>query len=80
MTENQDEEMTLEGVVEENNVLLNTLIDHLIEKNVISEDEFLNKLNSVNSEVQQKQDETAEEAVQNAEGDESDEESDESKE
>ncbi|MGM5483067.1 MAG: hypothetical protein ACQESF_06385 [Nanobdellota archaeon] len=52
MTENQEEEMSMEEVVEENNVLLNTLIDHLIEKNVISEDEFLKKLNEINSDVE----------------------------
>ncbi|MFW6013659.1 MAG: hypothetical protein ACOCQG_00640 [Candidatus Nanoarchaeia archaeon] len=50
--------MSIEEVVEENNILLNTLIDHLIEKNVISEDEFLNKLNAVNSEVQEKENES----------------------
>ncbi|MFW6014785.1 MAG: hypothetical protein ACOCQG_06410 [Candidatus Nanoarchaeia archaeon] len=69
----EEQEMSIEEVVEENNILLNTLIDHLIEKNVISEDEFLNKLNAVNSEVQEKENESAEEAVQNAETNESEE-------
>lgn len=72
MTENQEEEMSIEEVVEENNILLNTLIDHLIEKNVISEDEFLEKLNSVNQDVEEEH-KKAEEGDSESESDDSEE-------
>jgi hypothetical protein len=48
-----EEEMPIEDVVRENNVILNTLIDHLIEKKIISEKEFLSKLNSAEEKVEE---------------------------
>jgi len=40
-----DEEMSMEEVVETNDIVLNTLIDLLIEKKVITEAELQKKLN-----------------------------------
>ena len=48
-----EEEMSVEELVEENNILLNTLIDYLIEKKVVDEEEFLEKLNSISDEAHQ---------------------------
>jgi hypothetical protein len=46
-----EEEMPIDDVVRENNVVLNTLIDYLIEKKIISEKEFLAKLNATEEEL-----------------------------
>jgi hypothetical protein len=51
-----EEEMPIEDVVRENNVILNTLIDHLIEKKIISEKEFLAKLNSAEEKLDEDED------------------------
>lgn len=55
--EDDDMEMSTEEIVEENNVVLNTLIDLLIEKGIISEDELLEKLNAADAELDSEDDE-----------------------
>lgn len=43
--EDEMEEVSFEELAENNNVLLNALIDLLIEKKIITEDEFQKKVN-----------------------------------
>ncbi|NTV23045.1 MAG: hypothetical protein HGA85_01555 [Nanoarchaeota archaeon] len=45
------EELTTEELVENNNIILNTLIDLLVEKKVISEEELRAKLAKVEEEI-----------------------------
>lgn len=49
--EMSEEEMSVEEMLEDNNIVLNTLIDLLIEKKIISEEEFMTKLNSMENEA-----------------------------
>jgi hypothetical protein len=51
-----EEEMPIEDVVRENNIVLNTLIDYLIEKKIISEKDFLAKLNAAEEELEEDKD------------------------
>lgn len=46
-----EEELTIEQLAEGNNMVLNVLIDFLIEKGVIGEDEFRQKLESATQSV-----------------------------
>ncbi len=62
-----EEEMSVEELVEENNILLNTLIDYLIEKKVVDEEEFLEKLNSISDEAHQALEESEEEPEDSSE-------------
>jgi len=48
--EHGEDEMTTEELVDNNNVLLNTLIDVLIKKNVISEEELRNAIKELEEE------------------------------
>lgn len=43
--QNNDDEMSMEELVETNDIVLNTLIDLLVEKKIISEEELQKKLN-----------------------------------
>ncbi|MGM5488499.1 MAG: hypothetical protein ACQESG_06110 [Nanobdellota archaeon] len=44
MDNNETEEITPEEMIEENNVILNAVIDLLVEKEIISEEELQKKL------------------------------------
>jgi hypothetical protein len=52
-----DEEMELEEIVSENNVILNSLIDLLIEKKVISEEDLQKKIDEIDAELEEESDE-----------------------
>lgn len=57
---NGEEEISIEEMLEDNNIVLNTLIDLLIEKKVISEEEFMNKLNTMEQEADGQSEEDSE--------------------
>ena len=44
MEQNKDESFNMEDIVVNNNMLLNTLIDILVEKDIISEEELMKKV------------------------------------
>ena len=46
-----EEEMSVEEMSEENNFVLNALIDLLVEKKIISEEEFKEKLEAMEAEL-----------------------------
>lgn len=48
--EEEMEEVSFEELAENNNVLLNALIDLLIEKKIITEEEFQKKVNPIEDE------------------------------
>jgi hypothetical protein len=63
-------EITTEDIVQNNNVILNTLIDLLIEKGVISEADLRKKLSELETEVETEEDEESEESEESGESDE----------
>lgn len=54
--EDMDQEMTVDEMVQENNIVLNTLIDFLVEKKIIDEDEFIKKLNECETSIESEDD------------------------
>lgn len=61
--EENDEELSMEDVVEENDVVLNALVDVLIQKGVVSEEELQRKMEELDGE-----DEDDEESSEDAPG------------
>jgi hypothetical protein len=55
-----EEEIPVEDIVAENNILLNAVIDILIEKKIISEDDLRNKIAEMEEETEDTEDEEAE--------------------
>lgn len=60
--ESNNEEVTMEDLVEENNFVMNCLIDLLIEKKVFSEEELKNKLQEVHDKLSKEASDEAAEA------------------
>jgi len=52
-----EEELSTEEIVEDNNVILNALIDLLIKKNIIGEDEFRQKIQETENEMYEEESE-----------------------
>ncbi|MFP4403801.1 MAG: hypothetical protein ACOC3X_02770 [Nanoarchaeota archaeon] len=48
----EDQEMQMEEIISENNVVLNSLIDLLIEKKIISEEDLQKKIDEMDSELE----------------------------
>ena len=60
----ENENLSMDEVVYNNNLLVNALVDLLIEKKIISEEEFEAKLDEMDSEDEDAEDESSEEEAE----------------